>query len=268
MAGEYAGQGPLPAVPALKRIARLQHDRTHRDISQHFYVEGVRNFVTALDNGCRVETLVYSERLLTSALARKLVRQSKRAGVPFVALSPEQFRQVSHTEHASGVGAVLRQEITGVADLAPGEKACWIVLENVRAPGNFGTLIRTASAAGATGFVLLGDRLDPYHPAVIRASMGAFFGQRLVRASPDEFRQWARQHDLFVVGASPDALVDFDRVTYLRPTALMLGEERAGLSATQRSLCRQLVRIPMVPGADSLNLGVAGSLLLYQILRE
>jgi TrmH family RNA methyltransferase len=71
-----------------------------------------------------------------------------------------------------------------------------------------------------------------------------------------------------VAGASPNGTVDYDRQKYPRPTVLMLGEERKGLSARQRSLCHQLVRIPMRPSSDSLNLGVAGSLLLYQILRE
>lgn len=268
MAGELNGQRPVPVAPVLDRIARLQNQRSYRDQSHLFYCEGVRNFIAALDQGCEIETLVYSERLLTSPLARKLVRQTKRAGVPFAALSPEQFRQISLTERASGVGAILRQTLKPLPGLTPGPKSCWIALEAVRLPGNFGTLIRSASATGVAGFVLLGDRIDPYDPAVVRASMGAIYGQRLARATFDEFRRWVKHHHLNVVGASPDGMADYDRVEYPRPTVLMLGEERKGLTTRQRALCHQLVRIPMRPGSDSLNLGVAGSLLLYQILRE
>jgi TrmH family RNA methyltransferase len=95
--------------------------------------------------------------------------------------------------------------------------------------------------------------------------MGALFRQIFVRASLEELRQWLHQHQLLVVGASPDGAVPYDQVRYTRPTVLMLGEERSGLSQDQRALCRQIVRIPMVAGADSLNLGVAGSLLMYAV---
>jgi tRNA G18 (ribose-2'-O)-methylase SpoU len=96
--------------------------------------------------------------------------------------------------------------------------------------------------------------------------MGALFRQTFVRASLDELRQWVNQHQLVVVGASPDGAVAYDQVRYTRPTVLVLGEERSGLSQHQRALCHQLVRIPMVAGADSLNLGVAGSLLMYAVV--
>src|SRR5262245_17224790 len=108
MAGEETpGQNPLAVAPTLTHIGRLPRDRRYLDAHVRFFVEGVRNFVTALDHGFTVDTVVSSERLLTSPIARKLVRQLKRAGVPFARVSPEQFRMVSSAERASGVGAVL-----------------------------------------------------------------------------------------------------------------------------------------------------------------
>ena len=267
MAGEETpGQRPLALAPTLAHIARLQRDRRYRDTHGCFFVEGVRNFVTAVDHGCTVEALLYSERLLTSPIARKLVRRLKRADVPFARVSPEQFRTVSRTERASGVGAVLRQNVHNLAHVAPGDAPCWVVLSQVRAPGNFGTLVRTSAAIGAAGFILLGGSIDPFESVVVRASMGALFRQTFVRASLEDLRQWLNQYQLLVVGASPDGTVPYDQVRYTRPTVLVLGEERSGLSQDQRALCRQIVRIPMVAGADSLNLGVAGSLLMYAVL--
>src|SRR5690349_9098175 len=101
MAGEdTTGQRPLAVGPALAHIAQLQRDRQYRDAHRLFFVEGVRNFVGAVDGGCAFDALLYSERLLTSAVARKLVRRLKRAGVPFARVSPEQFRAVSRAERA------------------------------------------------------------------------------------------------------------------------------------------------------------------------
>lgn len=260
-------QHSLAVAPTLTHIAQLQHDRRYRDTHGLFFVEGVRNFVTAVDQGYTFDALLYSERLLISPVARKLVRRLKRAGVPFARVSPEQFRAVSQSERASGVGAVLRQRIQSLAQVAPGDHPCWVALTHVRSPGNLGTLMRTSAAVGAGGFILLGGGVDPFDPAVVRGSMGGLFQQQLVRAGTEQLGQWVHRHGLLVVGASPDGTLDYDDAPYTRPTVLMLGSERRGLDYEQRALCQEIVRIPMVPGADSLNLAVAGSLLMYAVVR-
>lgn len=259
---------PLDAAPTLNRIQKLQTDRRYRDQHRLFFIEGVRNFVEAVDRRFSIDTLLYSERLLTAPLARKFVRQLKRAGVPFARVSPEAFRSISRAKRASGVAAILNQRIQTLEQIQPDKFSCWTVLSQVQSLGNFGTLVRTSAAIGATGFILLGQHIDPYEPVVVRATMGALFRQTLVRTNVERFRHWIQMHRLAVVGASPDGVVEYDQVRYSRPTALMLGHERSGLTDEQRSLCQQLVRIPMVVGTDSLNLGVAGSLLLYAVFRS
>ena len=252
----------------LTRIRKLQDDRRYRDQHRLFFIEGVRNFVAAVDQRFSIETLVYSEKLLTAPLARKFVRQLKRAGVPFARVTPEAFRTISRAEHASGVAAILHQRIQTLEQIQPDQFACWTVLSTVRSLGNLGTLLRTSAAVGAAGFILLGQQIDPYEPVVVRATMGALFKQTLVRTNIERFRHWIQKHRLAVVGASPDGVVEYDQVRYTLPTVLLLGNERSGLTEEQRSLCQQIVRIPMAGGTDSLNLAVAGSLLLYAVFRS
>lgn len=258
----------LEVALTLSRIRRLQTDRRYRDQHRLFFIEGVRNFVEAVDQRFPIETLLYSEKLLTAPLARKFVRQLKRAGVPFARVSPEAFRSISRAEHASGIAAILHQQIQKLEEIQPDQSSCWTVLGDVRSLGNFGTLLRTSAAIGATGFILLGQQIDPYEPVVVRATMGALFKQTLVRTNVERFRRWIQTHHLAVIGASPDGVVEYDRVRYIRPTVLLLGNERSGLTEEQRSLCQEIVRIPMVGGADSLNLAVAGSLVLYAAFRS
>jgi TrmH family RNA methyltransferase len=265
---DTSGQHQLETTPTLAAVHRLQEDRAYRDRRKLFFVEGVRNFIAAVDHHFSFDALVYSERLLISPLSRKLVRRLKRAGVPFARVSPEQFRTVSRTERASGVAAILRQRVENLGPIEPGPHECWIALSHVRLPGNFGTLVRTSAATGATGFILLGDSIDPFDPMAVRATMGALFRQRFVRATPGGFRAWAEHYNLQVIGASPDGTVDYDRFRYKRPAVLVLGTERSGLSDEQRIACQHVVRIPMVGGIDSLNLAVAGSLLMYQVFRS
>jgi TrmH family RNA methyltransferase len=251
----------------LTRIRKLQSDRRYRDQHRLFFIEGVRNLVATVDQRFPIETLLYSEKLLTAPLARKFVRQLKRAGVPFARVTPEAFRSISRAEHASGVAAILHQRIREIDRIQPDRFSCWTVLSQVQSLGNFGTLLRTSAAIGATGFILLGHQIDPYEPVVVRSTMGALFKQTLVRTNVERFRRWIQAHDLTVVGASPDGVVEYDHVRFRRPTVLLLGNERSGLTAEQRSLCHQIVRIPMVGGTDSLNLAVAGSLMLYAAFR-
>src|SRR5215467_11151589 len=115
----------LNPAPILAKIHRLQDDRRYRDRYGLFFVEGVRNFVQAVDNRFPVETLVYSERLLIKPLARKLVRRLKRDGVAYAPVSPEEFRSVSRTERASGVAAIVRQQVRRLEDIAPRNNECW-----------------------------------------------------------------------------------------------------------------------------------------------
>jgi TrmH family RNA methyltransferase len=265
--GDEGGAGfrQVHASETFRRIRRLQASRGYRDGQGLFFVEGIRLFVQAVDHHFKFETLIYSEKLLISPIARKFVRQLKRSVIPFARVSPEQFRSVSHAEHASGVGAILRQPTQTLENVEPAPHTCWTVLLSVRSPGNFGTLMRTSAAIGASGFILLGNEIDPYDPRVVRASMGSLFQQSLVRATVEQFRHWARIHGLQPVGVSPDGAVEYNQARYPDPNVILLGEERSGLSAVQRELCELIVRIPMAPGTDSLNLGVAGGLILYEV---
>ncbi|CAN1211765.1 hypothetical protein TUMEXPCC7403_16290 [Tumidithrix helvetica PCC 7403] len=172
-----------PLVQAqLDQIQQLQSDRTYREASQSFYVEGVRNFIWAIDNQLQISKIVYSEKLLTAPIVRKLVRKSRRDGIPCLSITPEQFRHISRTERASGVGAIVRQPWEQLSEISPRTGLCWVVLDTVRSPGNLGTLIRTSEAFGGAGFILLGDRIDPFDPDVVRSSMGAVFRQQFVQS--------------------------------------------------------------------------------------
>ncbi len=138
----------------------------------------------------------------------------------------------------------------------------------MRSAGNLGSLIRTSEAVGGAGFIFLGDRIDLFDPHVVRASMSSLLKQRVVRTHHQELHHWIQQHSLQVIGASPDGDLDLHQSSYISPVLLLLGEERKGLTQNQRELCDRLIRIPMVGEADSLNLAVAGSLMMYEVFRS
>ena len=258
---------PGISTAKINEVKKLQNHRTYRDSSKKFYVEGVRNFIRVIDNKFDVSTIIYSEKLLTSVIARKLVRQNRRIGIPCLNISPEEFRAISHTEKASGVGAIVHQHWMKLHHISLEERSFWIILETVRSPGNLGTLIRTSEAFGGAGFILLGNNIDPFDPNVVSASMGSIYNQKFIRTGYSKLQKWLQNHNCNVIGASPDGARDFHQFNYPTTTMIFLGEERKGLTQQQRDLCKHLVRIPIARTVDSLNLAVAGSLMIYEIYR-
>ena len=262
-------QPQLDVAQVLSQIEKLQTQRHYRSAKGLHFVEGIRNFVQVVDTNAAIQTLVWNDKLLTAPIARKLVRRLRRNGIPSARVTPEQFRQISSTARASGVGAILQQQWATLSNINPKDQRCWIAIEKVRSPGNLGSLIRSSEAVAASGFILLGDAVDPYDPAVVRASMGAVFHQRFIRTSHAKLAHWVSQHQGLVVGASPEAEYSYYELNYdQQPLIIMLGEERKGLTDGQRSLCKDFVSIPINGHADSLNLAVAGSLLLYEVFRR
>ena len=262
------GRRPADFAAALKDVKALQTDRGFRDTRGTFFIEGVRNFVQLVDNGFAIECIIFSERLLTAPLARKLVRRCRRSGVHALRVTPEQFRQLPFSKRASGVAAIVRQRWANLNDVSPGQGLCWVLIETVRSPGNLGTLIRSAAAVGGAGFVFIGKYADPFDPAVVRSAMGAIYRQSFVRTDWRSLHHWIDQHQCQVIGAAPSGTADLHRFDFPKAPLIALGEERKGLTAQQQRLCCNLVRIPMQDGSDSLNLGVAGSLLMYEVYRK
>lgn len=242
--------------------------RPERERSGLHFVEGVRGVLHARDAGIEFHTIVLSEVLLTNSFAAKRVRQMKRAGVRVERVTPEEFRSISVTERASGLAAVLKQHWTPLREADPRRGLCWVAVGLVRSPGNLGTMIRTAEAVGAAGFLVLSRETDPFDPAVVRASMGGVFPLQFVRATIPEFVAWTRAGGCTVIGTSPTASASYTEVPVEAPLVAVFGEERAGLSDEERDACTHFARIPIVGRADSLNVGVATGVMLYEALRR
>jgi TrmH family RNA methyltransferase len=196
------------------------------------------------------------------------VRHQRRLGVPILDVTPRIMHQLANVEDPQGIGVVVRQRWEPIDGVTTGSELCWIALQKVRSPGNLGTILRTSAAVGGAGIILLGSEVDPYAPAVVRATMGALYAQRLVRTTPAELAQWKQRHGGMLVGTSPTARADYHALAYRAPTILLMGDERKGLTPELIALCDRVVRIPMVGDSDSLNLGVATGVMLYELFNQ
>jgi TrmH family RNA methyltransferase len=221
-----------------------------------------------VESRAEIETCVVAPDLLTSRVGQETVDRLREAGTPVLEVTAEVFRSLSAKEGPQGIGAVVRQRWLPLADADPEEGLCWVALDAVQDPGNLGTVLRTSDAVGGAGVILLGQTTDPYDPGALRASMGAVFTQRLVRAGFDQLLSWKDAHGCSLVGTSDAADAEYREVSYGPRLILLMGSERQGLSREQQAQCDLVVRIPMAGKSDSLNLAVASGVMLYEIFHQ
>jgi TrmH family RNA methyltransferase len=255
------------ANPKIKQIRKLR-ERKERQASGLFFVEGLRIVAEAAQQGARFDTLLVAPDLLASEFGRELVDQIGRRGVPVLEVSAPVFESISLKEGPAGLAAVMHQEWAGLEQIAPDPQQPWVALDSVADPGNLGTILRTQDAVAGPGVILLDHATDPYDPTSIRASMGAVFTQKLVRASLDEFAAWKHSHGALLVGTSDKAQTDYAAYPYPRGMVLLMGSERQGLRQQHLDLCDAVVAIPMLGRSDSLNLAVATGVVLYEIYNQ
>ena len=253
--------------PSLAAPSRLRA-RHAREDSGLFVLESVPPFLQACAAGIELTAIYHCNILLRSARAQKLVRHKKREGVPTRHLKPEEYRRLSRTSRASGILAVARQPWRSLESLPSDPTPCLVVLEHIRSAGNLGTIIRTAEAAGVPGIVLLDEGCDPFDTPTIRASMGSLFHVPLVRSTRQLFGAWARANGVCVIGTSPGATRCYTALPPASSYAVVLGDEREGLAADTLDACDTRVRIPILGRGDSLNVGVAGGIMIYELLHR
>ena len=140
-----------------------------------------------------------------------------------------------------------------------------MALQEVRDPGNLGTIVRTVDAAGCGGVVLVGDCCDPYSVEAVRATMGSIFAVKIARTDAASFLAWRAAWPGAVVGTRLSATTDFRAADYRAPTLILMGAEQAGLSDELAAICDVTVKIPMRGRADSLNLAVAAGIMIYAV---
>lgn len=233
-----------------------------------FAIEGIRQFVQAVDCGWEFERLLVSNRLLIHPLARRLSRHLARDGTTKHNLSPEQSRNISRLPRASGIAAIVRQRWTSLEAVATTPGLCWLAIDRFRSPGNLGTILRTAAAVGAAGVIVLDRDADPFDPQVVTTSMGGLFHLQFVRADVVELRRQADLAGQPIFALHPSDDVSLPVPSDGPPPVLLVGEERRGLTERALSLADGRLSLPMPGWADSLNVGVASGVAMYELLRR
>jgi len=253
-----------PRSPRVRAVAKLAKREARRE-SGRFLLEGPQAVGEALVFRPELVETVYA----TSPAAERhdeLVRRARASGVEIQTVTEKVLEAMADTVTPQGVVAVARQSPSSLADVVAAAPRLVAVLEEIRDPGNAGTILRAADAAGADAVIFSGHTVDPYHPKVVRATTGSLFHvPHVVGTSLDEVAAALRAAGLQVLAADvggDDLLAA--RADLARPTAWVFGNEARGLDAERLALVDRSLRLPIYGRAESLNLATAASVCLYE----
>jgi TrmH family RNA methyltransferase len=252
------------ANPTVK-AARALHLRKEREESGLFLAEGLKIAAEAFELGRTPKILMFGPDAREHPLLQRIAAATATAGGEVIEVTRDILEKVSRRDNPQTVVAVFEQAFTPLSALDPSRARCWVALQAVRDPGNLGTIVRTADAAGCGGVILVGDCCDPYSVEAVRATMGSIFATPLFKASVPEFLAWRRGWPGSVVGTLLTATVDHRSAEYRAPTLILMGNEQAGLPPELAEACDVNVKIPMRGRADSLNLSVATGIMIYAV---
>ena len=248
--------------PTVKAVRAL-HLKKARDQTGLFVAEGLKTIVEGLDTGHAPQMLLFGPEAADHPLTRRAVAATREAGGEALEVTEAILAKVSRRENPQTVVGVFRQAFRALDQIEPHAAPCWVALHRVRDPGNLGTIVRTADAAGCGGVILVGECCDPYSTEAVRATMGSIFAAALARASEAEFAAWRDRWPGSVVGTLLAASLDYRAADYVRPSLILMGNEQQGLPPEMARLCDVNVKIPMRGRADSLNLAVATGIMIY-----
>ena len=246
--------------PKLKLVRALQGRSKARKKEKAFIVEGVRLLEEAVNINWTIRFILYDRFL--SKRGKKLLENSAKKGIIIEEVDSALLNALSDTENSPGILAVLNESqltMPAISDFL-------LILDQIRDPGNLGTLLRTASAAGVDMVILAPKTADAFSPKVLRAGMGAHFRIPIIVADWQEIENLVRGLTVLLAEMAGDVI--YTEASLKHACALIIGGEAEGASKSARALAKMRVRIPMSNKTESLNAAIAGAIIIFEMVRQ
>ena len=253
--------------PRLKNLVKLR-ERRQRDRQQLFLIEGYRELTRALEKNIPVCEVYFSPDWFLGENEEALLQQAEAAGARLFQLSRQAFAKCAYRERPDGLLGVAPQWKRTLADLTLPREPFLLVAESIEKPGNLGTLLRAADAAGVDAVLLCDPVTDLFNPNVVRASTGVLFSVPVVVTDPETLLAFLRERGIRSVATTPDTDLLYTEADLRGPLAILMGSEQYGLSERLLECADEKTRIPMAGQADSLNVAMATVITLFEAVRQ
>ncbi len=253
--------------PRIKAVVGLRQ-RSDRDEHGEMIIEGYRELKRALDNKHLPKALFICPEFYMGTNEPALIEQCRQAGAELFECSRPVFEKISYRDRPEGLLAIAPQVKWKLSDLILPDNPLLVVAEAIEKPGNLGTILRSADAAGVHAVIVCDRCTDINNPNVVRASTGTLFAIPVIEATTDEVLTWLHANHIQILAATPHTDFEYYQVDLKKGTALVVGTEQYGLTDTWMNAADLKVRIPMLGQADSLNVAAATTILLYEAVRQ
>ncbi|MGI6366532.1 MAG: TrmH family RNA methyltransferase [Bacillota bacterium] len=248
------------------RIKQVEHllNNTKPNPRGLAVIEGLWALGLALKNRLSVDCFIFCPELIRTPEGEAMVDAYVRQGGDCCLVSARVFGSISERERGDGLLAVVEMPRVELDDIPLSDNSLVVILDSLEIPGNIGTIIRAADGAGVAGVLIVNRKARLNHPKLVRSSQGAAFSVPIVECQPDQAFVWLDKNGFTVFLTDTKAELDYFQASFRGRTALVAGSERYGISQAWYSLPHIKIRIPMYGDCDSLNVGVATTIMLYE----
>ncbi len=252
------------------KLATSLKQKKYRDELGLFIVEGVRLVEEAVASNWLVETCIYTGEAVEQERARKIICDLTSKDCRMLQVPDSIYGKITDTKEPQGIMAIVRKDIDSLQDiLVAGKKECFIVLDGVQDPGNVGTMIRTAAAAGCTGVILTRGCADVFANKAVRSSMGSIFHVPIFEGlKTSDVISSLGKHDIKILATSLESSKVYFEVDFDQSIAIVFGNEGNGVSPDLLEKAQERLYIPLYNHVESLNVAACAAIILYEVVRQ
>jgi len=252
----------------IKHIKSLQRKK-YRDKYNEFVIEGLRIVEHGLENDAEISTIYYTNKIYCMLQKRNFFEKIKKRNIALYKINDKILKEISNTENSQGIVGIVKKKSFDLQDIINKEEFFLIVLDRLQDPGNVGTIIRTADAAGAEGIIAAKGTVDIYNSKTIRATMGSVFTMPVVYED-DILKTISilRNKGADIISTTLDTEKYHHEVKYGKKNVIIIGNEGNGICGELIEKSNIKVKIPLIGNAESLNASVASGIVMYEIVRQ
>ncbi|MDP3025489.1 MAG: RNA methyltransferase [candidate division Zixibacteria bacterium] len=252
----------------LKQISKLKTEK-ERNSKGRFLIEGVRLCQEALSSDWEVELILFSGEFSESSVGQRLIEEFSKRGIEVFGIKKKEIEKLTDTETPQGIVALVKKKKFTLSKDILKKSSLLLGLDNIRDPGNLGTMIRTADAAGTNGVLLSKGCVELYNPKVIRSTMGSIFHLPVVEGLDlKEVLPEMKVSGFKIFSSEVHQGKDYTKISYPEKICLLIGGESSGISKEVSNLADERIKVPIFGKAESLNASVAAGILLYEMVRN
>ncbi len=250
------------------KAACALRNRSERESSRLTLLEGYRELTRAFEYGMKLVECFYCPEMFLGENEFPLLQQLATAGVCNFQVAPTVLEKMAYRERPEGLIATAVMKQHRMEDMPAKKNGFYLIAEAIEKPGNLGSMLRSADAAGVDGLIVCDKGTDIYNPNVIRASTGALFCVPLVETDSVTALNWLRGNNIQILSATPHTELNYTESDMTNGVAIVVGREQTGLTPFWLDNADIKVRIPMLGKIDSLNVTAAATILLYEAARQ